>query len=288
MKIAVTGANGQLGNCLQQLAKAYPHHSFLFFSSEDLNITDAVAVQQKLQTEKPNALINAAAYTAVDKAETEPEKAYAVNAEGTGNLAAACAVQQIRFLHVSTDYVFDGNATQPYCETDAVNPQGIYGKSKLAGEKKAMQANPETIIVRTSWVYSEHGNNFVKTMLRLMKTKPSLGVVNDQTGCPTYAPDLAEMLIQLAGKPDVQAGIYHYANAGAITWYNFAVAIRAFAGLHTDIKPITTAEFPTPAKRPSWSVLDCSKLLAVAGIAQKPWEQRLQQCVSILLEQKQQ
>ncbi|RYY39308.1 MAG: dTDP-4-dehydrorhamnose reductase [Chitinophagaceae bacterium] len=265
MKILVTGAGGQVARELAQLAAKRPMDEFVFRSSTELNITHADSVWQAIADEEPDYCINAAAYTAVDKAEADPETAFLVNAEGPRLLAAACAAKGARFLHISTDYVFDGNASEPYREDDPVNPLGVYGASKRKGEVQSMEANRETIIVRTAWVYSAFGNNFVKTMLRLMRERPQLSVVNDQHGCPTYAADLAAALLHIIDSGKWTPGIYHYCNEGATTWYHFAEAIRDRAALSTQLLPISTEQYPTPARRPAYSVLDTTKFRSTFG-----------------------
>lgn len=261
--ILVTGCKGQLGNELQQLASSYPSFDFIFNDKEELDITSAADVNAFFEANKMNYCINAAAYTAVDKAETDQDIALAVNETAVANLANACAAHGARFLHVSTDYVFDGNASEPYLEDGEVNPVNFYGETKLRGEKAAL-ANASSIIVRTSWVYSKFGNNFVKTMLRLMGERESLNVVSDQVGSPTYAADLAkallDMVVAIDANPSLPGGIYHYSNEGVISWYDFAVAIAEISGSKCQVNPIPTSAYPTPAKRPAYSVLSKEKI----------------------------
>ena len=280
--VLVTGANGQLGKELQQLADQWTQFEFLFLSREDLPIHHFELVRNFFKATHPSYLINAAAYTAVDKAEHEKELAFQVNAEAVGVLAAICREQHCRFLHISTDYVFDGTARQPYLETATTNPQGVYGSSKLEGERQAMQFNPDSIIIRTSWVYSSFGKNFVKTILRLLKEKPEVRVVDDQVGSPTFAADLAAAILQIVSAKNWISGIYNYSNQGEISWYTFAKAIADLTHNTTPIHPITTAEFPTPAKRPAWSVLDCTKISTVYGISILPWKDSLEKCLKQL------
>jgi len=240
-------------------------------------------VSQVLHELKPDWVINAAAYTAVDKAEQETIAANLINGEAVGHLAKVCSDIGAKLLHVSTDYVFDGTATKPYVETDIVNPVGAYGKSKLMGEQLIQQLYANgSVIVRTSWVYSRHGANFVKTMLRLMKEREAIGVVSDQLGSPTYAVDLANALLNICKYPKFVPGIFHYSNSGIISWYDFAVAIREISGLNCKVNAITTADFPTPAKRPAWSVLNCSKIQTMYGSAISEWKASLQQCMTLL------
>lgn len=283
MKIVVTGANGQLGKCLQDVASNFPALQCIFLGREHCDLQQFGMVSQVLQALKPDWVINAAAYTAVDKAEQETQAADLINGEAVGHLAKVCRDIAANLIHVSTDYVFDGTATQPYVETDTVHPVGAYGKSKLIGEQLIQQLYADgAVIVRTSWVYSRHGANFVKTMLRLMKEKESIGVVNDQLGSPTYAIDLANALLNICKYPKFVPGIFHYSNSGIISWYDFAVAIREISGLNCKVNPITTADFPTPAKRPAWSVLNCSKIQTTYGSAIPEWKASLQQCMTLL------
>lgn len=278
-KILVTGANGQLGRCLQDLQQQYSHANFQFMGREHLPINDFALVDKVVEALQPTIIINAAAYTAVDKAESETDTANLMNGYAVGNLAAAATRVGARFLHVSTDYVFNGLGTTPYKETDATDPVNAYGKSKLLGEQLALQEHPEAVIVRTSWVYCKYGHNFVKTMLRLMAERPQLKVVADQTGAPTYAPDLAEALLTIAFAASRVPGIFHFTNAGCITWFDFAKAIAAFSQSACEVLPITTAEFPTPAKRPTYSLMDCSRLSNAYGITLAPWKESLQKCI---------
>lgn len=278
--ILVTGAGGQLGKEFGVLAAKYPQYHFNFVTKEDLPIEDAEAVKAFFTQHHIDCCINCAAYTAVDKAEAETEKTFLINATAAGTLAAICNQYKASFIHFSTDYVFSGNGTQPYKETDSVNPVSIYGQSKLKGEELVLQNNPEAVIIRTSWVYSQFGNNFVKTMLRLMRERESISVVNDQIGCPTYAADLAAAVMQLLEKNT--GGIYHYCNEGVISWYNFAVAIKEFTSSNCVVNPIPTSQYPTPAKRPHYSVLDTTFIKKTFGITIPNWKDSLQQCLQLL------
>lgn len=277
--VLVTGAHGQLGKELQQLEKKWPSFRFLFLSREDLPIHHFELVRNFFKASKPSVLINCAAYTAVDKAEQEPLLARQVNAEAVGVLAAVCAVNQCRFIHISTDYVFDGTATSPYKEEDLTAPQSVYGQTKLEGERQALLANPQTVIIRTSWVYSSFGKNFVKTIIRLLQDKPQISVVQDQLGSPTFAADLANAILQIISSNNWIPGIYNYSNSGIISWYQFAQEIGKLVGSSTPIKGISTAEYPTPAKRPAWSVLDTSKIVSTYGVTIKDWKESLGQCI---------
>ncbi len=279
----VTGANGQLGQCLRDISANYPAIRFVFCGKQEMPLDDFEKVSSLLTQIKPSVVINAAAYTAVDKAETEKEQAFLINGAAVGNLAAACQAIGAQFIHVSTDYVFNGNASQPYQENDPVDPVNSYGASKLKGEELAFAANSHSVIIRTSWVYSRHGANFVKTMLRLMKDRPSLNVVADQVGCPTYAPDLAEAIVAIATAGTQQSGIYHFSNSGPITWFDFAVAINQLAGYSCQVQPIPTTAYPTPARRPAYSVMDNRKMETSFGIGQKNWKERLALCISEIM-----
>jgi dTDP-4-dehydrorhamnose reductase len=282
--ILVTGANGQLGSELRILSSSYPQYKFLFVTRDELPIDDIDKVKNYFNNNHIDYCINCAAYTAVDKAETEIENAFSVNGAAVGNLAAACKLNNTVFIHISTDYVFDGSAAEPIKEDELVNPIGVYGASKLKGEQLAIENNPTTIIIRTSWVYSSFGNNFVKTMLRLMKDKESINVVSDQQGCPTYAADLAEAIMKIIEQHPKKenAGIYNYSNAGKINWYEFAVAIKELTASKCIINPILTSQYPTPAKRPQYSVLDTSKIQQSFAINIPGWKDSLEKCLSIL------
>lgn len=277
--ILITGANGQLGSELRALAHLYPAYQFIGADRNALPIQDETAVNNWFSKHQPAYCINAAAYTAVDKAEADQEQAYAINANGTGYLSAACATHGAKFIHVSTDYVFNGSSSQPYKETDPTDPINVYGASKLKGEELSRQNNPDSIIIRTAWVYSEFGNNFVKTMLRLMKERPSLNVVSDQVGAPTYAADLASAILQIIDKGSWKPGIYHYSNQGRISWYDFAVAIRNHSGSNCEVHPIPSSQYPTPAKRPSFSLLDTEKIQSAFQLQIPAWEESLLRCL---------
>ena len=285
MKILVTGANGQIGHCLQQQL-GQKNWAFSAFTRAELDITDPQAVNQIVQRLRPDIIINAAAYTAVDKAEQEQALAYAVNRDGPANLARAANDVNAAIFHISTDYVFSGDATGAYTEDAPTNPQGVYGQSKLAGELAVAAANDKHIILRTAWVFGEHGNNFVKTMVRLGKIKEVLNIVADQEGSPTYADDIAKVLLAVAqhyseGKP-TPWGTYHYSGQPYVSWYGFAREIFTEveqAGLYVKPVPqlnaITTAEYPTPAKRPANSKLDCKKIEQAFGVAPSDWRSAL-------------
>ena len=281
MRVLISGAHGQVGHELMRLAPA--GFELLGLGSGELDITSAEQVATVLAQFQPQLIINAAAYTAVDKAESDAERAYAVNRDGVAYLARA----GVPLLHISTDYVFAGDAQHPYGECDATGPSGVYGASKLAGEQALTEANDQHIILRTAWVFGAHGHNFVKTMLRLGRERETLSVVADQQGCPTSAASIARALWALAGQyvesGELKWGIYHYSGAPACSWHDFALEIfrqaheRKLLARIPQVTPITTADYPTPARRPAWSVLDCSKLQRAHGITQADWQTELGQ-----------
>jgi dTDP-4-dehydrorhamnose reductase len=281
--VLVTGANGQLGKELQAHAAGYSGFQFIFLSREDLPIHHFPLVRNFFDVYKPVVCINAAAYTAVDRAEAEKELAFLINGEAVGHLAALCKEYGTRFIHISTDYVFDGQSPNPYRETDPVAPINVYGASKLDGEIRCRQNNPDALVLRTSWVYSEFGSNFVKTMLRLMKEKPQVSVVSDQIGAPTYAADLAQAILEIISKKEWQGGLFHYANKGRISWYDFAIAIKELSGSHCEVVPIPTTAFPTPARRPSFSLLDTTHFSSIFGISIPDWKESLRSCLKKIL-----
>jgi len=281
-KILVTGANGQLGQCLQKISSQFEEFEFIFTDSETLDITNKEEVNDFFWQNAPDFCINAAAYTAVDLAETDVEKAFLVNADGAENLAEACAENNAQFIHVSTDYVFDGENNLAYTEEDFTNPLGVYGASKLAGDELALEVNPCSVILRTSWVYSEFGKNFVKTMLNLFATKEELNIVADQFGQPTNANDLAEAIMKIIKSEKITPGIFNFSNLGRISWFDFAEKIAELSEAKIKLNAIETSQYPTPAKRPKNSVLDLDKISKTYGIQLKPWEESLEGCVQIL------
>ena len=281
-KILVTGANGQLGQCLQKISSQFEEFEFIFTDSETLDITNKEEVNDFFWQNAPDFCINAAAYTAVDLAETDIEKAFLVNADGTENLAEACAENNAQFIHVSTDYVFDGENNLAYTEEDFTNPLGVYGASKLAGDELALEVNPCSVILRTSWVYSEFGKNFVKTMLNLFATKEELNIVADQFGQPTNANDLAETIMKIIKSEKITPGIFNFSNLGRISWFDFAEKIAELSEAKIKLNAIETSQYPTPAKRPKNSVLDLDKISKTYAVPLKPWEESLEDCVQIL------
>lgn len=282
-KILVTGANGQLGKEFQVLCALYPQFEFVFVARDDMPVDNFELVRNTFRGINPDFCINCAAYTVVDKAESEKDIAFMVNGEAPGVLAAICKEHDTAFIHISTDYVFDGRVSSPYKEDAPTHPESVYGASKLEGEKQVMQFNPGSIIIRTSWVYSEFGRNFVKTMLRLMTEKTEVNVVNDQFGSPTYALDLAVAIMQIIVNHGSEIpkydGIYHFSNEGVISWYDFALAIKEISGIRCNVHPITTAQFPTAAVRPAFSVLDKTKIQKVFGIKLKDWKESAEVCI---------
>lgn len=288
MRVLLTGAAGQLGRCFIDRLPA--DWILMATDSQQLDITDPVAVSAVVAQFIPEAIVNAAAYTAVDKAESEPEKATAINVDGPGFLAAAAAKLDIPFVHISTDYVFDGTASEPYCENTPCSPKSIYGQTKLDGEIAALKANPKTVVIRTAWVFSEYGNNFVKTMLRIGAQRTELGVVSDQYGCPTYAGDIAAVVIAMLSKPQMSYGIYHYCGDTAVSWFDFAQSIFTEAQAcelyphQVKVNPIASHEYPTPASRPAYSILSTDKICAL-NLRPSPWKQQLKIVLHKILSQ---
>jgi dTDP-4-dehydrorhamnose reductase len=283
MVVLVTGANGQLGQSLQFIAPNYPEIKFVFRDSRQLDITNLNNIKQVFEQFKPSYCINAASYTAVDIAESEPEKAILINVIGAKNLAEVCKEFDAILLHISTDFVFDGTKKTPYIEEDTPNPTGVYGQTKLDGEKAIQEIWNKYFIIRTSWVYSQFGNNFLKTMLRLASERDKLSVVNDQTGTPTNAVDLAKVLVKICLSYNLQPliynqfGVYNFSNEGQCSWYDFAKKIFELHNINIHLDPIPTTSFPTPAKRPAYSVLDKKKIKDTFGIEINNWETSLKE-----------
>lgn len=281
MNILITGATGQLGSEIRVLSSNYPEYNFFFENSETLNVTNSEKVESYIQSNKIKGVINCAAYTAVDRAEEEREEAKAVNSTGVFNLAKSIKKVKGKLIHISTDYVFSGRSCIPYKELDKVQPLGVYGETKRLGEEHFIASKVEGIIIRTSWVYSSFGNNFVKTMLRLGREKDKLGVIFDQVGSPTYARDLAEMCLNLIEKDLTnELKIYHYSNEGVISWYDFAKNIMEIAGINCVVEPIETKDFPTPAQRPNYSSLNKCKIKEDFKIKIPYWRDSLKKCIT--------
>ena len=280
--ILVTGGNGQLGSELKELASRYPQYSFFFTDVKELDITDHEKVKSFVDKNAIDIIINAAAHTAVDKAESEVELSDALNHLAVRNFATIALEKNIQLVQVSTDYVFDGENHRPYVETDVPNPKSVYGKTKLAGELAVQEINPKnSIIIRTSWVYSNYGNNFVKTMLRLGKERDTLGVIFDQVGTPTYAGDLAQTILEVLPKiENTSVELYHFSNQGVCSWYDFAKAIFEISGVEVHVNPIETSQYPTPAKRPFYSLLNKGKLAKTFDVEIPYWKDALQKCLS--------
>lgn len=284
MNILITGCNGQLGNEMQLLEAANPQYQFFNTDAKELDITDKNAINSYVDTHAIDVIVNCAAYTAVDKAENDRQQATALNAEAPAYLAAAMSRRGGALIQISTDYVFDGTHHVPYVETDTPCPDSVYGSTKLAGEIAAQRICPRTMIIRTAWLYSTFGNNFVKTMIRLGREKNELGVIFDQIGSPTYAADLAALIMTAINK-GIVPGVYHFSNEGVISWYDFTKAIHRIAGIKDcHVRPIHTEEYPTPAKRPHYSVLDKTKVKQTFGIEVPYWEDSLEDCIKKLLE----
>lgn len=285
MNILITGCNGQLGNEMQLLEKVNPQHQYFNTDVAQLDITTPEAIEEFVNNNAIDIIVNCAAFTAVDKAESSQELCHLLNAKAPEYLAAAVAKRGGYLVQVSTDYVFDGTNHTPYTEDEATCPNSVYGSTKLEGEKLAMAACANTMIIRTAWLYSTFGNNFVKTMIRLGQEKPELGVIFDQIGTPTYAGDLAAA-IMAAINNGIVPGIYHFSNEGVISWYDFTKAIHRIAGITScHVKPLHTTEYPTPAARPHYSVLDKTKIKQTYGIEIPYWEESLEKCVAKLLAQ---
>jgi dTDP-4-dehydrorhamnose reductase len=275
MVVLVLGAGGQLGQSLQFIANDYPEIQFNFFSRLDLDITNELELKSIFNSLRPNFCVNASAYTAVDKSESEQEQAHLINVEGVKNIALMCQNFDTTLIHVSTDFVFDGSKNSPYTEDDATNPQGVYGKTKRKGELEIIRILKKHFIIRTSWLYSQFNTNFMKTMLRLARDRDSLSVVNDQIGTPTHAVDLANAIAKVILSSSTNYGIYHYSNEGKASWYDFAKKIFEVNKIEINLKPISTSEFPTPAQRPKYSVLDKSKIKKEFNLLIEEWQDSL-------------
>ncbi|MEM9820671.1 MAG: dTDP-4-dehydrorhamnose reductase [Bacteroidota bacterium] len=288
-QIIVTGSKGQVGSELQWLTTQYPHFQFTFVDQEELDITDAHAVHSFFDASAFDYCINCAAYTAVDRAESDRPMAHQVNVEGSRNLAAVCQKNDTQLIQLSTDYVYHNQQNRPFVESDETQPQSVYAITKLAGEQIAQQVAPSTMIIRTSWVYSSFGHNFVKTMLRLGQERDQLNVVFDQIGTPTYARDLAKAILdiisQVHSSPQERskmAGIFHYSNEGVTSWYDFAIAIMRIENIDCQVFPIETTAYPTPASRPPFSLLNKAKIRQTFELKIPHWEQSLNACLKAI------
>jgi len=282
-KILVTGANGQLGRSLQKIQSNYPDCKFYFTDIDTLDICNVVQLIDFIVCNETEYILNCAAYTAVDKAETDRDNCMNINRDAVRLIGEVAMLEKLKVIHISTDYVFDGAAASPYREEDATNPMSVYGKSKLEGEHALQTICSDAIIIRSSWLYSEYGSNFVKTMIDLGKKRTEIKVVADQTGTPTYAGDLAEAMMTMVEHQPFTPGIYHFSNEGVCSWYDFAVKIMALAGLDCQVLPIQTHEYPAQAIRPAYSVLDKSKIKMTFHLQIPPWEESLAKCVEALL-----
>lgn len=266
-KILVTGANGQLGSELNVLSMNYPNYQWIFADRTKVTLDNLDLLNTQLENIQPNIILNCGAYTAVDKAESEKELAFTINNLAVELIAKYASENNVKLIHISTDYVFDGSSAIALNEEAPTNPINVYGESKLAGEITCLDNNPDSIIIRTSWVYSKFGNNFVKTMQRLMQERGSINVVNDQIGSPTYAADLAQAMIDVLESSNWVSGIYNYSNEGEISWYEFAVSIKEFGGYNCNVGGIPSSSYPTPAKRPEFSLLDKKKIKAIYNLS---------------------
>lgn len=286
-KILVTGATGQLGQELALLAGDHQDHFFTFVNREQLLLENSESIKNYFSKRQFDVVVNCAAYTAVDKAETEKDLAYAVNAAAVGQLASICREQKMNLIHFSTDYVFNGNATSPLQPDQETDPVNYYGFTKREGEKLALENNgAHTVIIRTSWVYSQFGKNFVKTMMRLMNEKDEINVVADQVGSPTYAADLAAATLKIIDSNNFEPGIFHYSNKGIISWFEFAKAIQEITNSACKVNAIDSAQFPTPAARPFYSAMDTSSIEKAYGLEIPPYRDSLEKCLDILMNKK--
>jgi len=281
--VLVTGANGQLGNSIRRLASEYVDCTFYFTDIETLDILSKEQIDAYIQTNQIQYIINCAAYTAVDKAEEDQELAMRINRDAVRNIAEAAKCYNVKVIHISTDYVFDGTGGSPFREDASTGPTSVYGITKLAGETVLQAICPQSVIIRTAWLYSEFGTNFVKTMMRLGDERSDLNVVSDQIGTPTYAFDLADAIMKIVIHPVFVPGIYHYSNEGVCSWYEFAKKIMLLAQLNCQVHPVSTDEYPTPAKRPAYSVLDKGKIKQVYNVYIPDWEISLSTCIQNLL-----
>lgn len=280
--ILITGSNGQLGSEMQRASVRYNAFNYLFTDVAELNICDKAALEAYISENKVDIIINCAAYTAVDKAEDDQELCYKINRDAVRNIGEVAAKNQLKVVHVSTDYVFDGTNYIPYTEEMPVCPASVYGKSKLEGENALLEVCPQAVIIRTSWLYSSFGGNFVKTMMKLGTERDTLNVIFDQVGTPTYAADLADAIFQIINSETFAPGIYHFSNEGVCSWYDFTKTIHRMAGISCDVRPIETKDYPTRTPRPHYSVLNKAKIKSTYGISIPYWEESLMKCIEIL------
>ncbi len=283
MKILITGSNGQLGREMMVEAKKYPQSSFVYTDVDDLDICNVVELREYVVREKPNVIVNCAAYTAVDRAEDDEVGAKRVNVDAVRNIGKVARECGVQVVHVSTDYVFDGTMYRPYVEDDETSPMGVYGKTKLDGEKALLEDNSDAVIIRTSWLYSSFGNNFVKTMMRLGAERDELGVIFDQIGTPTYARDLAAAICEIIMKKEWKKGVYHYSNEGVCSWFDFAKEIHELSGIECEVRPIESKEYVVRTPRPHYSVLNKKKIKETFDIEIPYWKDSLRECVGKLL-----
>lgn len=277
MKILITGRHGQLGSELFDLKDTYPLHEMIFVDREEMDLSNPLQIIEVLNNQKPEIIVSAGAYTAVDKAESDQELCNAVNHLAVKAIGDWAAKNNAKVIHISTDYVFDGTSETPLKETDKPDPINVYGLTKLQGEQALESSGCEYVIIRTAWVYSVYGANFVKTMIRLMSERDEIGVVSDQIGTPTYAHDLAKAIMDIVEAPEFVRGVYHYSNEGKISWHEFAIAIKEINGFNTKVNAIGSNAFPTPAKRPNFSLLDKSKIKEVYGVDVPNWKESLEE-----------
>jgi dTDP-4-dehydrorhamnose reductase len=280
--ILITGSKGQLGSEMQQAAVRYPQFNYIYTDVDELDICDKIALNGFVKANLVNFIVNCAAYTAVDKAEDDVELCYKINSDAVRNIGEVATLNGIKVVHVSTDYVFDGTNHIPYIENQEVSPATVYGKSKLAGEEALMESCKESVIIRTSWLYSSFGNNFVKTMMKLGTERESLNVIFDQIGSPTYAADLAEAIMKVVSSDDFVPGIYHFSDEGVCSWYDFTKTIHKIAGISCNVQPIESKDFPVRTPRPHYSVLNKAKIKSTYGITIPHWEESLEKCIKIL------
>jgi len=280
--ILITGSHGQLGNEMQQAAKSFPAFNYLYTDIEDLDICDRAALNAFVKANKVNIIVNCAAYTAVDKAEDDVELCYKINSDAVRNIGEVASENNLKVVQISTDYVFDGTNHIPYTEDQPVCPDTVYGKSKLAGEQALMASCKDVVIIRTAWLYSSFGNNFVKTMIKLGTERDSLNVIFDQIGSPTYAADLAHAILKVLSHETFVPGIYHFSDEGVCSWYDFTKTIHRIAGIACDVHPIETKDYPARTPRPHYSVLNKAKIKSTYGIVIPHWEESLERCIKIL------